>query len=1426
MATKRKPNKVELGNKEIAYAKIFPPIGIARVGSSTEEDGYFVGPEDPANLAHHKEGFSFRDGRGELKRQAARFRVFGFSKDGRMLGEITNKEARIIWTVQLANKKSGWFQFDGAEKAIASITGDRDPTELRNSHLPGGFIPKPNGPLGKKYEPDPTRAKQGLDIVAPPVSIQGEKMSTKRSKSAKNDENFEFRGLFKNVKEVYLGELRTDEAGRLLVLGGHGISDAIDEKGNSIKDKRWIQNYANNLDWYDDIADGYVKAEVLFADGKALEVRGDAWVATAPPDYAPDVTNIVTLLDVIEDSIYATGRNSTTAEIPAVPLPTSTVFDRDIRPILKRMADYRWVNELALRGHGFGKPGDFERQMDDLGDPHNERLAPVRRHIVDLIRRPIYFVPGAVVAGIPATPETMNELAKSAENIAQATAKFMPPLSGDENDRTVGSPLTWLTVTHLQYARLQQWAEGSFTKTEAENSVEPHVRVTRAAWDAACGGAFYPGMELTSIVRHPGLFEPKDAFRARGESLDPGDLTKHMACPWQADFYECQNSWWPAQRPDDVLTEGELDEITASFHEETKGENTSELERLLMARRRWDRGIDWRRPGDEFLDDRVYGDLDPKDTSPNQLTMRTPGGAVSVLKSPAEYATNRAAAFARVLQAGVVDVEGFQYPERLPSLWRIQFLQQERLDEYSGRYFHASIPSPEEMLQGRHLSPQDEKKLAELLNGIDPNRLRNEWDAFVRAKPKAAVDVAKMYVRVCGKSLREQIHECFIHHPESGSKVRKFLNLIKADGGNIAGLENKHREEFAESDPAYKRLRLADLLRIMRDRYYLVNTRFAGDHGMIEEWHTLGIVAKKSVTLTPGGGEKESVPVQVEVGRNKFDGLTARDYFHLFMNIERNPGFAEYAKKLAQGFLDEAQTFVDEQGLEDTNHPESFVEYSNTNYNAKLEQIYEILRQGAERTRPWVTLATRASTIRGIVGNSAFNQTDGAWLRFAANAGPADEIKGLLFEVWSDETGNGDPAKHHGNLYTALVNELGFFPPEIGSRAYADSAQIDTSSFAGAIVQLAISQHSEEFFPEILGMTLFLEWEVLSLVPGVKRLEYLGINSHFFRMHVAIDNATEGHGAAAKRAVQLYLDHVFNEGGATAQQEQWRRIWRGFVTFALSGGNKNGGTFEEGLLRSYPGNAYGQVSEVITRKKPYGNLNHSRKQLGQFRINDLFDDPDIFLEELAQSKWIKAGDPGNSGLISHLTSFQGPMYKIFDEADLQKWRNWIVWLGAEGDTRSSRKFVPKGEAMLILLTELRERAMASHPHSRYRLDDGKKRRPQEKKPSIQDLFSLGDLTVLMKALKNPENGWVVPGQPDESALLVDMARADRPMGKALDERFPAAGNQIGRRIILEWIDAGCPIPGEAKPATDQLAKPRPPRPQRLIVQQFGLGAVH
>ncbi len=50
---------------------------------------------------------------------------------------------------------------------------------------------------------------------------------------------------------------------------------------------------------------------------------------------------------------------------------------------------------------------------------------------------------------------------------------------------------------------------------------------------------------------------PLSLGQSFADGLEPGDLTKYMAVPWQADFNECSSQqigeryvwWWPVQRP-------------------------------------------------------------------------------------------------------------------------------------------------------------------------------------------------------------------------------------------------------------------------------------------------------------------------------------------------------------------------------------------------------------------------------------------------------------------------------------------------------------------------------------------------------------------------------------------------------------------------------------------------------------------------------------------------------------------------------------------------------------------------------------------------------------------------------------------------------------------------------------------------------------
>jgi hypothetical protein len=92
-------------------------------------------------------------------------------------------------------------------------------------------------------------------------------------------------------KTVYLGELRTDEAGRLIVLGGRGQSASFD----GIE----AVTFANNEGWHDDVSDGPVTAKVIY-DGQELRVE-PAWVVVAPPNYAPMQKSVRTMWDLMRD---------------------------------------------------------------------------------------------------------------------------------------------------------------------------------------------------------------------------------------------------------------------------------------------------------------------------------------------------------------------------------------------------------------------------------------------------------------------------------------------------------------------------------------------------------------------------------------------------------------------------------------------------------------------------------------------------------------------------------------------------------------------------------------------------------------------------------------------------------------------------------------------------------------------------------------------------------------------------------------------------------------------------------------------------------------------------------------------------------------------------------------------------------------------
>jgi len=305
---------------QVSYIKISPGIGMARVGNSSE---YFIGPETYGEVPDPG-GQKYKDTQGRIKRQAARFRVFGYDAQDKLVMEITHDPSQgieVSWEVDVVNKKAANYAFQGKYAF--------DPNALRNPGVEGS-------------------KRDALVIDPGPQSISG--INQKPGSGAKDLEGSIFEGIGQaeipcslidpgqkgntlvtyNSKKVNLGRLETDDAGRLIFIGGAGEAGCLTDPPTIIAKgvgyfgpDKTDQNtdptsngnsYFNNPGWYDDTCGGAINATVKYnpASGtaKVFSTRPDkekqpwgdplkrAWIGVAPPKYVPQMNNVVSLLDL------------------------------------------------------------------------------------------------------------------------------------------------------------------------------------------------------------------------------------------------------------------------------------------------------------------------------------------------------------------------------------------------------------------------------------------------------------------------------------------------------------------------------------------------------------------------------------------------------------------------------------------------------------------------------------------------------------------------------------------------------------------------------------------------------------------------------------------------------------------------------------------------------------------------------------------------------------------------------------------------------------------------------------------------------------------------------------------------------------------------------------------------------------------------
>jgi len=521
--------------------RIHPAIGIARVGNA-DADTYFIGPEIPGKRPlGEAPGTAVPPYKvnGKVKPQATRFRIFEYQTiNGRWtpVREITLATPGIVgiqWKAHLANKKASFYKFSGPSGEGKTPAGLRNASVADRRSLEIDFGPRTIG-----------GASQGPIEFKPGTS--GNPAAESCPKKPDNTPVID-----------YLGQLRTDSAGRLIVLGGLGRA------AYNTTAQPPTPSYANNDNWFDDVSDGPVTAVVTIQDATGATVNvpvdaGDgAWVLVGPPDFAPDVPSAVTLYDVLYDmavrelptpldnALYDPGGPlANLRQLAADFQPLGTLefptyvpnFADEIKPLFDRGYAYRFVTALVNNKHdGLISP--------TLGDPSSQ-YAKTRTSYFAAMRTP----KGAVGPS--------------------ASGGTMPKALGDD-PYTATSPddEQRLTQTRTQYGLLRNWSLGKFSTTPAAplpNAVTPHG-LDRAQLESMSGGAFYPGMEVSWQIRNAALYEEPfrldlnamSQYYGENTKIGPGHFSRQMAVPWHADFTECANEgaygWWPATRPDDCF---------------------------------------------------------------------------------------------------------------------------------------------------------------------------------------------------------------------------------------------------------------------------------------------------------------------------------------------------------------------------------------------------------------------------------------------------------------------------------------------------------------------------------------------------------------------------------------------------------------------------------------------------------------------------------------------------------------------------------------------------------------------------------------------------------------------------------------------------------------------------------------------------------
>jgi hypothetical protein len=469
-----------------------------------------------------------------------------------------------------------------------------------------------------------------------------------------------------------------------------------------------------------------------------------------------------------------------------------------------------------------------------------------------------------------------------------------------------------------------------------------------------------------------------------------------------------------------------------------------------------------------------------------------------------------------------------------------------------------------------------------------------------------------------------------------------------------------------------------------------------------QQWRPLttkDIEAPPSPTLSAKGAARSSrgtMPV-IDKTRQEAEMVFLQQMFMKLHNLESNVEAIPEARDLLLNMLSGAVTCAMQ--APESNGLLSVRMFSLEAFSSKLRALegtiaaqWDAYNERRDRGGSRELLRTREEAAQWTQNQAPLRCVDGAWLGHINKVStpfPMRAATKILWQVMSEELGDGDLDKNHVHLFNVLLREVGSELPDAQSADFIHprhwNGEMALGTVAGSlrnwragVSQLLISLFSHDMLPEILGFNLHFEATTLDTLRAARELKELRINSLYFLLHVTIDNSHSGHLAMAREAVVKYLETVKERDGEEAMQAAWRRVQAGY---ALSEHAGNVDVLAQTSSPDWPGQQTlaRQVGQMFKNKVDAADGVHSRclakvggRTFESWLKSDVMvyeDQQRDFLLALSTARpWIRKGDPDGSKLIQELY-WGGKMFGSFTQSEVDLIKAWILSLDSATDSK-------------------------------------------------------------------------------------------------------------------------------------------------------------